>query len=145
MRERIPVLGFWNILLVPVQGEVRDTTASLLWDEALDRIHHESARALIVDLSGAWMLDSHLCAMLSQLAAAAALMGTKTVFSGMTPEAALTLQTMGIDMPHVEFAQTLESALELVGIRHDDPTASEDGWDGLFASDLDDSLDFDPD
>ena len=132
MEQRIPILGFWNILLLPIQGEVSDHAAHLLWDEALERIHQGNARALIVDLTGAWMIDSHLCAMLSRLAAAASLMGTHTVFSGMSPEAALTLQTMGVEMPHVEFAQTLEGALELVGVRRDARAVAEESWDALF-------------
>lgn len=138
MEHRIPILAFWNILLLPVQGDMQDSMADLLWDETLDRIHRGEARALIVDLTGAWMIDSHLCALLSRMAAAASLMGTTTVFSGMSPEAALTLQTMGIEMPHVEFAQTLEGALELVGVRRDEGTVREDHWDALLVEPLDD-------
>lgn len=138
MEHRIPILGFWNILLLPIQGEVQDSVADLLWDETLGRIHRGEARALIVDLTGAWMIDSHLCALLSRMAAAASLMGAYTVFSGLSPEAALTLQTMGIEMPHVEFAQSLEGALELVGIRRDERSVHEDNWDALFIEPLDD-------
>lgn len=148
MEHRIPILGFWNVMLLPIQGEVQDSMADLLWDETLGRIHRGDARALIVDLTGAWMIDSHLCALLSRMAAAASLMGTYTVFSGMSPEAALTLQTMGIEMPHVEFAQSLEGALELVGIRPDERTAHQDNWDALFVestNDGDGALEPEPD
>jgi len=115
--ERIPILSFWNILLVPIQGEVHDRLALDLCEEVLKRIHAGGAHALVIDLTGAWMIDSHLCAVLSRLATSAALMGSRTVFSGMSPEAALTVQMMGIDMPHVDTARTLANALELVGVK----------------------------
>ena len=117
MTERIPILSFWNVLLVPIQGEVHDSLAETLCEEVLGRIHRGGSHVLIIDLTGAWMIDSHLCALLSRLATSAALMGTRTVFSAMSPEAALTVQMMGIDMPHVDTARTLAAALELVGIR----------------------------
>ncbi len=117
MNERIPILGFWNILLVAIQGEVDDAAAGTLCGEVLLRVHQGGVRALVIDLTGAWMIDSHLCAMLSRLATSVALMGTRTVFSGMSPEAAMTVQTMGIEMPHVDSARSLEAALGLLGAR----------------------------
>ncbi len=129
MYERVPILGFWNVLLVPIQGELSDSLAATLCEDVLQRIHASSIRALIIDLTGAWMIDSHLCATLSRLATSASLMGTRTVFSGMSPEAALTLQTMGIDMPDVDSAQTLEAALELVGVKSEAETIGpEEDW-----------------
>ena len=118
---RIPLLKFWGVLLVPLQGDITDGTAASLSDEVLTEIARAGARAMIVDLTGVWMLDSHLCSVLSRLASSAALMGTRTVFSGMSPEIALTLQTMGAELPNVDSALTLENALELVGIRQERP------------------------
>jgi len=142
MNERIPILGFWNILLVAIQGEVDDAAAGTLCGEVLLRVHQGGVRALVIDLTGAWMIDSHLCAMLSRLATSVALMGTRTVFSGMSPEAAMTVQTMGIEMPHVDSARSLEAALALLGARmewreEDDEGASfdDDGFDEPFDDD----------
>ncbi len=136
MTERIPILSFWNILLVAIQGEVDDAMAGTLCDEVLMRVHHGGIRALVIDLTGAWMIDSHLCATLSRLATAVALMGTRTVFSGMSPEAAMTVQTMGIEMPHVDSARSLEAALELLGVRRewreDDDEGATFGDDDAF-------------
>jgi len=145
MNERIPILGFWNILLVAIQGEVDDAAAGTLCGEVLLRVHQGGVRALVIDLTGAWMIDSHLCAMLSRLATSVALMGTRTVFSGMSPEAAMTVQTMGIEMPHVDSARSLEAALALLGARmewseEDDEGAGFDEYD-----ELDDPFDDDDD
>jgi hypothetical protein len=63
------------------------------------------------------MVDSHLCAVLSGLASSAKLMGTPTVICGMSPEIALTLQTMGIELKGVESALTVEEAFAALGLR----------------------------
>jgi hypothetical protein len=63
-----------------------------------------------------WMVDSHLCAVQSRLAAAARLMGAHSIMCGMNAQVAITLQTMGIDMDVVRTALTLEEAFKSLGI-----------------------------
>jgi len=115
--HRIPILQFWNVLLVPLQGDVNDTVAAMLADDVLEQIHRSGARALLLDLTGVWVLDSHLCSVLARLAASAQLMGTRTIISGMSPDVAHTLQAMGAELHNVDTALTLESTLELAGIQ----------------------------
>jgi rsbT antagonist protein RsbS len=71
----------------------------------------------VIDITGLWIVDSHLCAVLSQLSSAAALMGAKTFISGMKPDIALALETMGVQLKGVSTTLDLEDALELLGIR----------------------------
>ena len=124
--HRIPILQFWNVLLVPLQGDINDTVAAMLAEDVLERIHRSGAHALLLDLTGVWLLDSHLCSVLARLAASAQLMGTSTIISGMSPDVAHTLQTMGAELQNVETALTLESALELAGIRRLQSEADEE-------------------
>ncbi len=113
---RIPVIKLWNNLVVPLQGEVSDELARRLADEVLTRIHDSGALGLVLDLTGVWLLDSHLCAVLSRVAEAASLIGARTIVSGLTPEAALTLQTMGAELRGATTALTLEEALGTLGV-----------------------------
>lgn len=115
--ERIPIIKLWDQLLVPLQGDVTDEHADRLSDEVLDRLRVTGARGLVIDITGLWMVDSHLCATLSSLAASAQLMGTRTVLCGMSPTIALTLQTMGVELRGVKMALDLEEALEWLGFR----------------------------
>ncbi len=115
--ERIPIIQLWDQLLVPLQGDVTDAHADRLCDEVLERLRRTEARGLAVDITGLWVVDSHLCATLSRLAASAQLMGTKTVLCGMSPSIALTLQTMGVELTGVKMALDLEEALEWLGFR----------------------------
>ena len=112
--QRTPIIKLWDLLLVPLQGEVGDRQAQMLTEEVLWRIQRTGARGMVVDLSGMWMVDSHLCAVLARLAHSAKLMGTRTVISGMNPDVALTLQAMGVEMSNVESALGLEEAIELL-------------------------------
>jgi rsbT antagonist protein RsbS len=115
--ERIPVIRLWHVILVPLQGEVSDTLAEQLTEEVLRQVHAEEVSGLVIDITGLWLVDSHLCSVLSQIAQAAALMGAKTFLSGMKPEVALTLETMGVELRGVGSTQSLDEALEALGIQ----------------------------
>jgi rsbT antagonist protein RsbS len=118
--NRIPIIGFWDLLLVPLQGDMTDDLASQLVSEVLDRIHKVGSSGLIIDITGLWLVDSHLCAVLSQLAAAASLMGARTIISGMKPEIAMALETMGIRLANVTTTLDLETGLGLLGVTRPD-------------------------
>ncbi len=112
--NRTPIIKLWDVLLVPLQGDVTDRQAQQLTDEVLERIHHTGVRGMVIDLSGMWMVDSHLCAVLARLSSSAKLMGTRTVISGMSPDVALTLQSLGVRMSGLESTLGLEEAMELL-------------------------------
>jgi rsbT antagonist protein RsbS len=115
--NRIPIIKLWHLLLVPLQGELTDDLADQLTSEVLERIYRDGSSGLVVDITALWMVDSHLCSVLSQLASAASLMGTRTIISGMKPEIALTLETMGVQLGQVTTTLSLEDGLALLGAR----------------------------
>jgi rsbT antagonist protein RsbS len=95
---------------------VTDDLAEQLNTEVLRAIHESGAKGLVIDLTAVWIMDSHLCAVLSNLASAARLMGTPTILSGLSPEIAMTLQAMGVELEAVKTALTLEQALTMLGL-----------------------------
>ena len=130
--NRIPVIQLWQRIVVPLQGDVTDETAAILVDDVLRTIRDTSAAGLVIDVTGMWTMDSHLCHVIANLAAAARLMGTPTVICGMSAPIAMTLQTMGADFRLAQTALTLEDALERLGvtavvteIEPDDPFADQ--------------------
>lgn len=114
--RRLPIIKLWNRIVVPIQGEITDDHAEQLSQEVLREIHESGARGLVLDLTGVWIMDSHLCSVLSNLALAAKLMGTPTIISGLSPEIAMTLQTMGVELVAVRTALSLEHALTMLGL-----------------------------
>jgi rsbT antagonist protein RsbS len=112
----IPVLRLWDRVLVTLQGDITDDVAAQMRDDVLDVIYRRPARGLVLDITGLLTLDSHLCFVLSNLAAAARLMGTPTVISGMSARIAFTLESMGVELTGVRTASTAEVALEMLGV-----------------------------
>jgi rsbT antagonist protein RsbS len=128
--RRLPIIKLWDRILVPIQGEITDDLAELLSQEVLREIHESGAHGLVLDLTGVWIMDSHLCSVLSNLASAARLMGTPTIISGLSPEIAMTLQTMGVELVAVRTALSLEQALTMLGLEVREAGENDDEEEG---------------
>jgi rsbT antagonist protein RsbS len=126
---RIPIIRMWDQLFVPLQGNVTDVLAERLQAEILDSIAASRVGGLVIDLTGMWLMDSHLCAVLSNIAVSARLMGAHTILCGMSPEIAVTLETMGIALNEIETALSVEEAFELIGLTMVRAGASEEEGD----------------
>ncbi len=112
----IPVIEIWGHLLVPLQGDIADWQMQSMSDDVLHRIATRGADGLIIDASGIWIVDSHLCAGLGKLATAASIMGIPSVLCGLSAEVVLTLQSMGFELDEVKTAMSLEHAFAALGI-----------------------------
>lgn len=113
---RIPIIRVWDVLLVPLQGDVTDQQVAALSQAVLLAIQAKGAGGLVLDLSGLLIVDSHLCASFASLGGAAALMGVRTVLCGMSPDIAFTLQLMGIELEQLHTALSLEDAFRFLGL-----------------------------
>lgn len=125
-QHAIPVIELWGRLVVSLQGDVTDSQMERLQTTLLDRIREKGAHGLVIDASGVWLMDSHLCAVLGRIAGAARLMGTRPVLSGLSPSVVMTLDQMGIALEGIETALGLETALERLGLEVHDHTRSAD-------------------
>ncbi len=131
----IPVLSLWGRLVVPLQGDIGDAQVEQLRDTVLARLRDTDATGLAIDVSGVWVLDSHICSVVSGIASSARLMGAEAVLCGLSPESVLTLQAMDIRLDTVRTAVDLEEALELLGVeaRTRSPRASDASEDPFAA------------
>jgi rsbT antagonist protein RsbS len=111
---RIPIIGLYDDLIVPIQGAIADDVMVTLQDDVTRRIQDGNVRGLVVDVSGVETLDSFLTRNLRDLALSARLMGVTAVVSGLRPAVAITLVEMGLEIPGVHTALNLERALELL-------------------------------
>lgn len=115
-RDQIPVIELWGHLLVPLQGDVSDSQMQGVVDAVLQRIAKRGADGLVIDTSGIWIVDSHLCAGLGKLATAASIMGVPSVLCGLSADVVMTLESMGFELVDTMTATSLEHALEKLGI-----------------------------
>ncbi|UJR79472.1 STAS domain-containing protein [Sandaracinus amylolyticus] len=128
----IPILELWGNLVVPLQGEIRDSQMDELRERLLARLRDRGARGLVIDASGVWLLDSHLCSVVSRIARAARLMGAETLLCGLGPDVVTTLLDMGIELEGIQTALGLEEALERLGVHAETQDDDDDVWDELW-------------
>lgn len=112
----IPVIELWGRLIVSLQGDVTDSQMERLRTEILQRVRERDARGLVIDASGMWLVDSHMCAMLGRIVMAARLMGVRALLSGLSPNVVMTLGEMGVGLEGITTARSLEEALEVLGV-----------------------------
>lgn len=121
----VSLVRLWDVVLLPLQGEITDAQGDLLCEQVLRQIEMTGPRGLVVDLSGVAWLDSHLCATIAHLAVvdtmtadhigkltrAAALLGCRCTITGIGPNIARTLVGIGVDLGEVRTLRTLKDGL----------------------------------
>ncbi|MBL7497884.1 STAS domain-containing protein [Frankia sp. CNm7] len=113
--DRIPILKMGNLLLVSIQVDLQDQLALALQDDLSERIVQTGARGVLIDISALEIVDSFIGRMLSTIASLSRLLDAETVVVGMRPAVAITLVELGLHMPGVRTALTLEHGLALLG------------------------------
>ncbi|KWX02620.1 STAS domain-containing protein [Carbonactinospora thermoautotrophica] len=108
----IPILRLGDVLLASVQQELDDSTALAFADELTQRIAETTARGVMLDISKLEVVDSFIARVLVEITAMARLLGARVVVAGMRPAVAMTLVELGLALPGVETALTVERALE---------------------------------
>ncbi|HYD94151.1 MAG TPA: protoglobin domain-containing protein [Noviherbaspirillum sp.] len=109
-----PVLPFRDgILLLPVIGMIDSFRAAQLTEQLLHSIRDTRSKVVVVDITGVPYVDSRVASHLVQTVEAARLMGSRVIVSGVSPDIALTMVTLGIDLGRIETVGDMQSGLEL--------------------------------
>lgn len=112
--HHIPLIRLFGNLIVSVQVSLSDEMIESLTQRVTDAIERTSVEGLILDFSGADVMDSHTTRRVRDLAVTAGLMGVRTVVCGLRATVVVTLVEMGLGIPGVATALNLERALELL-------------------------------
>lgn len=108
-----PVLPFREgMLLLPIIGQIDSQRARQLTEHLLMSIRANRAKVIVIDITGVATVDSRVANHLVQTVDAARLMGAKVVISGISPEIALTMVTLGIDLGPVYTVGDLQNGIE---------------------------------
>jgi rsbT co-antagonist protein RsbR len=108
-----PVLPFREgMLLLPIIGQIDSQRARQLTEHLLESIRINRAKVIVIDITGVATVDSRVANHLVQTVEAARLMGAEVVISGISPEIALTMVTLGIDLGPVHTVGDLQDGIE---------------------------------
>ena len=126
-----PVLPFREgMLLLPIIGKLETNRARQLTEHLLDAVRYHRAKVIVIDITGVETVDSRVANHLVQTIDAVRLMGARVIVSGISPEIALTMVTLGIDLGSVltvgDMQSGIEKAEEMLGYRVERRLRSED-------------------
>ena len=112
--ERIPVLVMGRFLLVTIQVDMHDRLALALQDDLTSRIVKDRAKGVLIDISSLEIVDSFMGRTIGNIAAMSRILDAETVVVGMRPAVAITLVELGLSLPGVRTALTVEKGIELL-------------------------------
>ncbi|WP_029214510.1 STAS domain-containing protein [Kallotenue papyrolyticum] len=108
----IPILD--GVLALPLIGHLDTRRAAHLTEAALQAVHRERARVVIIDITGVSVVDSAVAQRIEQLAQAIRLLGARVMLTGMRAEVAQTIAAQGLDFSAVETAGRLQDGVARV-------------------------------
>jgi rsbT co-antagonist protein RsbR len=100
-----------NILLMPLMGIIDTIRAQKIIESLLDGVVENQAEIAILDMTAVPTFDTHVANNILKTIAAAKMVGTQVVISGITPSVAMTIVKLGVDLSQVETFNTLENAI----------------------------------
>jgi rsbT antagonist protein RsbS len=120
MADRIPILRMGEFLLVSIQVDLHDQLAVQLQDDLTQCVQRYSSKGVLIDISAVEIVDSFIGRMISDISGMGRILGARTVLVGMRPAVAITLVELGLSLPGVETALSVEKGMSLLrdGTQH---------------------------
>lgn len=107
-----PVLQVRNeLLILPIVGAIDEQRARLLTETLLMRIRDQRAKVVVMDITGVPSVDSRVANHILQTVDASRLMGATVIVTGLSPEVAQTLVTIGVNLSKLNTVGDLQGGL----------------------------------
>ncbi|WP_409290581.1 STAS domain-containing protein [Peribacillus sp. SCS-37] len=102
--------------ILPLIGNLDTERAGLLMEETLQRASQLKLSYLIMDVSGVMIVDTMVADQLFKVMDALALTGVKTIITGVRPEVAQTMVSLGLKLDELVVKSTLAQAIDHIQI-----------------------------
>jgi rsbT co-antagonist protein RsbR len=107
-----PVVRLWNgIIAVPLVGTLDSARTQLVMEKMLDALVVTEAEHAVIDITGVPTVDTEVAQHLLKTVVAARLMGAECIITGIRPQIAHTIVSLGIEFGDVPTKQTLADGL----------------------------------
>jgi rsbT antagonist protein RsbS len=101
-----------EFLLVTIQVDMHDQLALNLQDDLTSKIEKTGARGVLIDISALEMVDSFIGRMIANISGMSRILDARTVVVGMQPAVAITLVELGLSLPGVKTALSVERGMD---------------------------------
>jgi rsbT co-antagonist protein RsbR len=101
-----------RLLILPIIGVLDSERARQLTEQLLTGIRAHRARVVVVDITGVPDVDETVADHLVRTVDASRLMGASVIITGLSPEIAQTLVTIGVDLSKMDTIGDLQGGLE---------------------------------
>src|SRR5918912_156039 len=101
-----------RLLILPIIGVLDSQRARQLTEQMLRAIRANRAKVVVIDITGVPTIDSTVANHLVQTVEASRLMGASVIITGLSPEIAQTLVTLGVDLSKVNAVGDLQGGIE---------------------------------
>jgi rsbT co-antagonist protein RsbR len=101
-----------RLLILPIIGVLDSERARQLTDQLLNGIRTHRARVVVVDITGVPDVDEAVANHLVRTVDASRLMGADVIITGLSPDIARTLVTIGVDLGKMNTIGDLQGGLE---------------------------------
>ncbi len=101
-----------QMLILPIIGVIDTHRARQLTEQLLRTIRTNRAKVVVIDITGVPAVDSKVANHLVQTVDASRLMGATVIVTGISPEIAQTLVTLGVDLSKMNTVGDLQGGIE---------------------------------
>jgi rsbT co-antagonist protein RsbR len=98
-------------LVMPLVGRIDSRRAARVLEALLNGITLQHADLAIIDITGVSVVDTQVANAIIQTARAVKLVGAQVVLTGIRPEVAQTLVSLGVDLGDIVTRSTLQSGI----------------------------------
>ncbi len=102
-----------QLLILPIIGVIDTHRARQLTEQLLRTIRTRRAKVVVMDITGVPAVDSKIAGHLVQTVDASKLMGATVIVTGISPEIAQTLVTLGVDIAKMNTVGDLQGGIEV--------------------------------